>query len=282
MMRIRKLFIKKLFNIFDHDIPFKTEERVTIIHGPNGVGKTTILKLVADLFGKRFHTLRVCPYQKLNIEFEKPRSTMTVERLLPEKPDHPVQLKFILKKGKKHFEYSTKASRVIKDIRKHMPVHIIEDFIESLERIGPTRWIDHSTGDVLDIEDVIYTYGDVLPVDVPATLIDIPDWLEDFFSELPVHFIQTQRLVATPIIITSYERRPSKRKPTATVERYSQDMVDQIQNSLRQSAVRAASLDRTFPHRLLESELFDNPLYELPHLIVHSHIDYWSLNRAGT
>jgi ABC-type lipoprotein export system ATPase subunit len=256
-MRIRKLIIERLFDIFDHDIPFKTEDRVTIIHGPNGVGKTTILKLLADLFGKRFHFLRVCPYKKLGIEFdEKPRRILSVERLLPKKPENPVQLKFILRSGNKKLEeYTTKPLKEDRDIRRHlpMPIHAIEEYIEPLERVGPYRWVDRSTGDILDINDVFTAYGDLLPFEFPSTFTVIPDWLEDIFDQLPTHFIQTQRLVAVPVI-TDHEHQRRKPKPTATVKTYSEDMVNRIQSSLRESAVLAASLDRTFPHRLLETE----------------------------
>jgi predicted ATP-binding protein involved in virulence len=43
-MRIRKLSIEGLFGMFNHVIPLHTDERVTIIHGPNGVGKTTVTR----------------------------------------------------------------------------------------------------------------------------------------------------------------------------------------------------------------------------------------------
>ena len=38
-MRITKVLVKKLFGIFDHEIPLNQDSRITIIHGPNGFGK---------------------------------------------------------------------------------------------------------------------------------------------------------------------------------------------------------------------------------------------------
>ncbi len=252
-MRIRRLIIEGLFDIFDHDIHFKTEDRVTIIHGPNGVGKTTILKLIADLFARRFHTLRVCPYKKLIFEFEKPRSTLSVERIFPREPKKPIQLKFTLLKNSKTHEYTTEPTKEFREARRHLPFHIIDEVIEPLERIGPSEWVDTTTGDVLDIDDVLASYGDLLPFEMPKSFIDIKEWLLKLLENLPTHFIQTQRLVSVGTIST-YERHQKRPKSTATVERYSDDMIERIQESLRQSAVVAASLDRTFPHRLLESE----------------------------
>jgi ABC-type lipoprotein export system ATPase subunit len=254
-MRIRRMIIEGLFGLFNHDIPFKTQDRVTIIHGPNGVGKTTILKLIADLFAKRFQSLKLCPYNKLEFVFEKPRYNLSIKRVVPKDPENPIQLKFELwQKNKKIQEHTTKPLKEYKDIYRHLPLHIIENSIEPLEQVGAYKWLDRSTGSILDIDDVIAIYGEQLPFKFPPSFLELPAWLAQLFEKLPTHFIQTQRLFAIPVA-TAYER--SRRKtlpPTTMVERYSEDMVNKIQDSLRQSAVLAASLDRTFPHRLLESE----------------------------
>ncbi len=42
-MRIKQISVDGLFGIFDHVIPLKMDERITVIHGLNGIGKTAIL-----------------------------------------------------------------------------------------------------------------------------------------------------------------------------------------------------------------------------------------------
>ena len=43
--------IRSLFGYFDHKVPLKTDDRITIIHGPNGVGKDNgSSRLIYDLF----------------------------------------------------------------------------------------------------------------------------------------------------------------------------------------------------------------------------------------
>jgi predicted ATP-binding protein involved in virulence len=38
-MRIQQISVNGLFGIFDHVIPLNMDERITIIHGPNGFEK---------------------------------------------------------------------------------------------------------------------------------------------------------------------------------------------------------------------------------------------------
>lgn len=45
-MRVKEISVSRLFGLFNHTIPMKMDDRVTIITSPNGYGKTTILRLV--------------------------------------------------------------------------------------------------------------------------------------------------------------------------------------------------------------------------------------------
>jgi len=49
-MRLQEIRTHKLFRLFDHVIPLNMDERITIIHGPNGYGKTAILRMIAGIF----------------------------------------------------------------------------------------------------------------------------------------------------------------------------------------------------------------------------------------
>jgi hypothetical protein len=48
-LRIERIRIHGLFRQYDHDIPLRLDERVTILHGRNGVGKTIVLSLIDAL-----------------------------------------------------------------------------------------------------------------------------------------------------------------------------------------------------------------------------------------
>lgn len=53
-MKLLKLEIRGLFDLFDYDIPLTNPENLTIITGPNGFGKTMILNIIDSLFNKNF------------------------------------------------------------------------------------------------------------------------------------------------------------------------------------------------------------------------------------
>ncbi|MDE2750485.1 MAG: AAA family ATPase [Chloroflexota bacterium] len=69
-MRITKISVKGLFGIFDHEIPLNQESRITIIHGPNGVGKTVLLRMVHGLFNYDYRFVGQIPFDYLKISFE--------------------------------------------------------------------------------------------------------------------------------------------------------------------------------------------------------------------
>ena len=47
---VKSVKIENLFEIFDYNIEYKTDENVLIITGPNGFGKTQILNILFHLF----------------------------------------------------------------------------------------------------------------------------------------------------------------------------------------------------------------------------------------
>ena len=56
--RLKEFRINHLFGLYSHIIPINLDERITIIIGPNGRGKTICLKFIEALFRKRFFSLK--------------------------------------------------------------------------------------------------------------------------------------------------------------------------------------------------------------------------------
>jgi predicted ATP-binding protein involved in virulence len=69
-MRLTKVRVTKLFGLFDHEIPLNGEERITIIHGPNGFGKTIVLRMIEALLSKTYDVFREIPFGTFAIELD--------------------------------------------------------------------------------------------------------------------------------------------------------------------------------------------------------------------
>jgi predicted ATP-binding protein involved in virulence len=69
-MKIRKITVDGLFDRFDHKISFDPQERVRIIHAPNGFGKTMILRIVNTLLSRPLRQLAHMPFRAVSIGFE--------------------------------------------------------------------------------------------------------------------------------------------------------------------------------------------------------------------
>ena len=57
-----------LYGIFDHEIPMDKPEGVTIIHGPNGYGKTVMLKMISAACEGDAEIFKSSPFEESKIE----------------------------------------------------------------------------------------------------------------------------------------------------------------------------------------------------------------------
>ena len=46
LLRLQRVEVDGLFGIYDHSIDLNLPDRVTLLHGRNGVGKTTVLRMI--------------------------------------------------------------------------------------------------------------------------------------------------------------------------------------------------------------------------------------------
>ncbi len=251
-MRIKQVKVKKLFGIFDHDIPLKMDERITIIHGPNGFGKTVLLAMLNAFFSSRYHELRRIPFTELEIHFDN-RSNLKLHKTI--KPSSNGEIREA-EKNELIFEYRIGRSkpkvykmtpRTSQNIQ--IPLGIIEHEISDLERIGPETWIYFPTQEKLSLDDIVERFGERLPFPTEKIPSE-PDWLKNIKTNLPIRFIETQRLLTFtyPRRRRDYEGRPPM---IPAVMNYSDELASSIQTILAGYATLSQSLDRTFPTRLV-------------------------------
>ena len=248
-MIISKIVVNGLFDRFNHDITFNPGERITIIFGPNGFGKTMILRILHVLFNLSPRSLARMPFKELHILFDD-GSSLTVVRTPDESSP---QLSYVTSDHQKKIFTPGPHIRA-----QDLPFSLgaIEDIVPDLEQIGSSEWRNVHTGDILELDDVMTTYGEVLSLDVdmPEHNLSIPTWLKEIRASLPVRFIDTERLTD----LSAYGRRLRHRRPyphttpERTVRRYSDRLARMVQQTLANYATLSQSLDRTFPARLVE------------------------------
>lgn len=267
-MRIIEVSVTDLFGIFNHTIPLNLDDRITIIHGPNGFGKTILLKMLSGLFNGRYSVLRDVPFQDFRVKFED-GSTVWVDK----KPGSEQKTLFdelddgiIEHNGSVYISVnfseanSTEVLSFFIDptLPGKFPLSMLEKMLP-VERIGADEWFLHPDGEIISSKEAIDRFAHLLPA---RFVPERPDWWENIRSSVEIHLIETQRL------LNIRESRASRKRPKMipAVEVYSDELAETIQDKLVESATLSQSLDRTFPTRLVEqmgkSNLTENQLEE--------------------
>jgi ABC-type lipoprotein export system ATPase subunit len=69
-MKLSSVRIKNLFGQFDYNIELNQEEGITILTGPNGYGKTTILNIIWGLFNRSLNYIHSVPFKEINLSLD--------------------------------------------------------------------------------------------------------------------------------------------------------------------------------------------------------------------
>ena len=67
---IREIQIHGLYGLYDYDLNFGRRNSVKILMGPNGFGKTTILKIINHLIRREFWYFCLLYYKQIRIQFD--------------------------------------------------------------------------------------------------------------------------------------------------------------------------------------------------------------------
>lgn len=246
--------VEKLLGRFDHHVDFPSDWEFVIIHGPNGVGKTRILELVAAVHQRRLERLLTTPFAFATLTYDD-GSTVTLNRSgqlpLPQladadSPETPQVVITLSRPGDESVSFPVTLE--VRTPRGAKLRHLIERELP-VDRVGPELWMDLAYGDRVTTRVLLDRYRDQLPPrwGAPQEGSDEAVFYE-FVQQVPVHLIETQRLLAPPPQRT---RQGGTESPPMTVTRYSQDLAGRLSTALADNSTTSQRLDRTFPRRVL-------------------------------
>lgn len=253
-MRLKSFQIEGLFGLFNHAIEFNLDERITIIHAPNGYGKTVILKMIEGFFGGSLGVFRAHEYERVTMTTDD-GSVVAIQQFVTE-PDRFVERGFNRRSytirvstGGEAFEWDPrKRTKEEAAAMREMSPGMLERYVPNLARVGPREWRDVRDGSSLSYDDVIDLHWDSLPPSARRTPLH-PEWLNRFRSSIHCQLIETQRLIYSGKSGARTGSDDSSMSPA--VSRYAKSLATEMGRVLAESASISQSLDRTFPNRLL-------------------------------
>lgn len=237
---LKRIKISKLFDLFNYTIELK-EGGITSLTGPNGYGKTTVLKLLDALASKNgFFFIRLL-FKEITLEFSG-KETATLEK----RSANEILIKIDGKSPGKSLTFNKSK---------------VSDFLHRnpfIRQIGEDRWVDRRTDSFYDTEtllqNVLPSFSEFSDSFLPIKLPKIP--------KIPnVYFIREQRLLRPvqtgrhrDMFQQSYMDEEVLNVFCKTIEEYAKELRNTIKETLARSSEITQELDSSFPRRLFEQQ----------------------------
>ena len=247
---LSEIRIYGLFGTLNHTIPLR-KEGITFIHGPNGCGKTTLLRLIDAVFNWSASTLFDVNFSVMEFD-DSGGSTFYVERKCEnaDKTDKPsTSLTFGIRNREDcHYVLISDTKLVRSQLRR------IEERLPFLAQVDHRKWLDTRSGMRVEWADVIARYGHLL---MRSSNKERPEWLVTYTERLALHFIKTQRLLRFDNSAMR-RHRPDEGSVAEVIQIYSAEIKSLISSKLAEQAAVSQSHDRSFPERLLSLTVSDS------------------------
>lgn len=246
LLRLAQIEITGLFGCYTHRIDLNTGDRVTLLHGPNGVGKTTVLQMVNALVDDNLTYLAQVPFATVLLRF---MDGSTFEMVANDKKAGARSATVTLQAG----TGKPRTTSVALGPTEAEEVAARVEYLRPHASMAKT-WIDVRDDEVLTESEVLIRYGGRV-VGANRDRARTPKWMHSFLSRASAHFIEAQRLVQAhwnPRLVSDV-RMMRRRGPAfvASVVERSRDFQERLGDAMASYGRHAQALDQTFPQRLV-------------------------------
>lgn len=242
MSFISKISVHGLFGLYDHSIELRARPRVTIIAGPNGVGKTTLLSLTQALLTGRYRDVAKRRFDQLAVSFQDGSEVRASPIVDDEAEEGMARLRLNLTSS------SGSADEVVIEIPSVEAELALPPYVEQR---GPETFFDQRMGEIISLEEARHRYGG--PRAAPRHLAPRgPKWSDQ--EDWKVDFIETKRL-DTLIAAEARHRNPRRRdSEVAPIHTYLRAVSRTLESARVESTRTRQRRDRNFVRRLLETK----------------------------
>ena len=246
LLRLSLIQVDGLFNIYTHRIELNINDRVTLLHGPNGVGKTVILRMTNALLRNQLGYFKRIPFSRFLLGF-RDGTELSLEVQHETAASEPLYVLRLLSNGEAKssiVDWRTRPEAIAADIDHLRPY-------ESMSNL----WRDTRDGEILTSTDVVSRYERHYAQVENGSETDM-SWFSDFLKIANTHLIEAQRLVRTDMKSTrapDYAWIPKTPTLVSTVTECSDDFRSRLADTMALYGRQSQALDQSFPQRLLSA-----------------------------
>ncbi|MDR1761967.1 MAG: AAA family ATPase [Bacteroidales bacterium] len=264
-MELQSIKINKLFGLFDYNIDLNNTEDLTILTGPNGYGKTTILNIIYNLFNQRFFYFQKLNFELITVLFTDNKKITISKKMGKDKSEQFVQIVNEMpqviqmqsntieihielyndKQRTDTYTYNSEAeNKLMQSISRYIPI----------SRISSSTIIDNRTGKQTVLREFLNENIDYIP-DKILHLIqkqgEKNTQILQTLNSISVYLIKEQRLLKKQLYGMNKPAN-SNTQFINTIEEYSNELKNIIEQKQLEAYQITQKLDSSFPKRLIE------------------------------